>query len=104
MFSKFSITNSFTDVIGQGGYATVFLGKTHGQNLQLAIKKLKVGATAKERDEMERQLNYQVDEFERYIPHLKAFFFTFSSSYRIPTTHLIPKLKLLLLQTGNEKS
>ena len=75
LFSKFSITNSFTDVIGQGGYATVFLGKTHGQNLQLAIKKLKVGATAKERDEMERQLNYQVDEFERYIPHLKAIFY-----------------------------
>ena len=77
LFSKFSITNSFTDVIGQGGYATVFLGKTHGQNLQLAIKKLKVGATAKERDEMERQLNYQVDEFERYIPHLKAIFLLF---------------------------
>ena len=102
MFSKFSITNSFTDVIGQGGYATVFLGKTHGQNLQLAIKKLKVGATAKERDEMERQLNYQVDEFERYIPHLKAIFY-FYTSYRIPRTHLIPKLKLLLQQTGKEK-
>ena len=65
-FQIFSITNGFTDVIGQGGYATVFKGTTNRRKLELAIKKLKVGATDEDRDAMERQLNYEVDQFERY--------------------------------------
>jgi len=60
-----TITNGFTDVIGQGGYATVFKGTTNRRKLELAIKKLKVGATDEDRDAMERQLNYEVDQFER---------------------------------------
>ena len=64
-FQIFSITNGFTDVIGQGGYATVFKGTTNRRKLELAIKKLKVGATDEDRDAMERQLNYEVDQFER---------------------------------------
>ena len=66
IFKFFSITNGFTDVIGQGGYATVFKGTTNRRKLELAIKKLKVGATDEDRDAMERQLNYEVDQFERY--------------------------------------
>ena len=53
-------------MIGQGGYATVFKGTTNRRKLELAIKKLKVGATDEDRDAMERQLNYEVDQFERY--------------------------------------
>ena len=52
-------------MIGQGGYATVFKGTTNRRKLELAIKKLKVGATDEDRDAMERQLNYEVDQFER---------------------------------------
>ena len=65
-FQFFSITNGFTDVIGQGGYATVFKGTTNRRKLELAIKRLKVGATDEDREAMERQLNYEVDQFERY--------------------------------------
>ena len=72
-FQIFSITNGFTDVIGQGGYATVFKGTTNRRKLELAIKKLKVGATDEDRDAMEKQLNYEVDQFERY----KNFFFVY---------------------------
>jgi len=60
-----TITNGFTDVIGQGGYATVFKGTTNRRKLELAIKRLKVGATDEDRKDMERQLNYEVDQFER---------------------------------------
>jgi len=60
-----TITNGFTDVIGQGGYATVFKGTTNRRKLELAIKRLKVGATDEDREAMERQLNYEVDQFER---------------------------------------
>ena len=59
-------------MIGQGGYATVFKGTTNRRKLELAIKKLKVGATDEDRDAMERQLNYEVDQFERY-----QFFFVY---------------------------
>ena len=53
-------------MIGQGGYATVFKGTTNRRKLELAIKRLKVGATDEDRKDMERQLNYEVDQFERY--------------------------------------
>ena len=64
-FQFFSITNGFTDVIGQGGYATVFKGTTNRRKLELAIKRLKSGATDEEREAMGTQLNNEVDEFER---------------------------------------
>lgn len=63
----FSITDGFSNVIGSGGFAFVFKGTTHGQRLELAIKKLKVGSDDEQKEHFERQLNYEVDQFARCV-------------------------------------
>ena len=61
----FSITDGFTNEIGRGGFAEVFKGITHRRQIELAIKKLKKFSTQENRNEMSRQLNYEVDQYDR---------------------------------------
>ena len=59
------ITDDFSHKIGEGGFSEVFLGVTKRRKIKVAIKKLKKGATYDEREKLQSQLNYEVDQYCR---------------------------------------